>query len=735
LALWRLAACAVAQEPESPFMRQFLVCGPYRDLEPERRLVGPEELPFEGHVTMGRLWVPIDADARGYVDLTVLGPAPTAATLAHVYLRSDADQELVLLLGSDDRAQVTLNGRRIHASPADKSGSWQADQERIPIRLDQGWNRLLIRIWNDSAGCGFSARLTLPDGRPVTLTTSATVPHELLGSPWLRRSLGPEEVDELLALLERQVRETIYATDRLLRTWQQEGPSLDRSYGTARGHAAAFVEALRGVLDAVLIPGPAADAPARRERAHQAMEALRRQVLQGPYMLTARTDEFLRRAETGSQLWGLVALAASTAHDAGQQAAEVHRALVAARQLLDDTRELYLRPYRIRESTLRVRTTEAVVRLRRGDGSPIDGAQVVAEQMTHDFPFGCNLFAFGMFDTEQQNQTYLRRFRELFSLAVVPMHWSLIEYRQSRPDYERDVRGRPGPEPMIRWCESAGIAVKGSPLLANEGQPLWLRQQPTPEAIEQLVRQHVTDVVGRFRGRIRYWDVVSGAWPQVNFGKLRLGIDYPIAWAAEADPQATLLLGTPHVWIASSVVRKRGDDRIAGLGGVALAAYQSRGAWTPQELEAALDRMGRDSLPVHLDQVMVPGPPRDEAAQAAAVEEFYRTAFAHPAVASISWHDLADRFSAGGQPAGLLRDDLSPKPAYLALVRLIRRTWHTWADGRCDATHGFAFRGYYGRYRIRATLNEGAAPQNASWEIDLTRDGPKEFVLIWPPAP
>jgi len=313
LASWAAAACAQGQAAGSPFVRQFLTCGPYRDLEPERRLVGPEELPFEGHSTMGRLWVPIDADARGYVDVSVLGPTPSAATLAHVYVRSETDQDLVLLVGSDDRVQVTLNGRRVFASPNDKVGSWQADQEKTPVRLSRGWNRLLIRVWNESAGCGFSARFALPDGRPVTLETSAGVPQELVGSPWLRRSLSPDEVDELLSLLERMVRESISATDRKLRAWQQEGPSLDRSYASARGSAAAYVEALRGALEAVLIPGPAAEAAARRQQAQEAAEALRRQVLQGPYMLTARTDEFLQRADMGSQLWGLVAMAASTA--------------------------------------------------------------------------------------------------------------------------------------------------------------------------------------------------------------------------------------------------------------------------------------------------------------------------------------------------------------------------------------------------------------------------------------
>jgi len=723
---------SAAADGEGGFVRQFLACGPYRNLEPERRLVGPRELPFEGHVTMGRLWVPVEARQDGFVNLNVLGPARSAAALAHVYLHSEGDRDLLLLAGSDDRAQVTLNGRRVCGSP-DKTGPWRPDQEKVRVRLKKGWNKLLVRVWNKAARHGFSVRFSLPDGRPVRVRTSATVPPELLDSPWLKRSLKQEEVDELLALLAGQVRSTMSAADRLLRTWKAEGEPLDRSYGQTRASASAYVQALRNVLETVLVPPGGEDAAERRRRADEAKERLRREVLQGPYVLTARTEAFMKRADIGAQLWDLVALAASTAADAGHQAAEVNRALMAARELLSALSEQYLRPFRLTESTLKHRTGELKVRLVHGDGSPIEYAEVAAEQLGHAFPFGCNLFAFEAFDSDDENRLYLRRFGELFNLAVVPMYWSLLEFREGRLDFEQDIRGLAGPEPMVRWCRSMGMRVKGSPLLANEGQPAWLRAKQPDEAA-RLVEAHVRRVVEHFKGRVDSWEVTSGAWPQLAFGKLRLGADYPVKWANEVDPAAQLLVSHSRAWVLVSAARKQARQPF-GLDGVVLSACQTAGAWPEQDLEADLDRIGKAGLPVHLARVMIPGPARDEAAQARAVEAFYRTAFAHPAVAGITWHDLSDRFAAGGRPGGLLRKDLTTKPAYHALARLIRRQWHTLAEGRCDSHGEFRFRGYFGRYRVRAALSEGAAPRIASWEIDLTRGGAREIQLTWPPAP
>jgi hypothetical protein len=79
--------------------------------------------------------------------------------------------------------------------------------------------------------------------------------------------------------------------------------------------------------------------------------------------------------------------------------------------------------------------------------------------------------------------------------------------------------------------------------------------------------------------------------------------------------------------------------------------------------------------------------------------KFYRVCFAHPAVRAITWWDLSDQGSwlPGG---GMLRADMSPKPVYEQLQRLIHQEWTTRLDAATDADGRLAFRGFRGTYRL-----------------------------------
>jgi hypothetical protein len=59
-----------------------------------------------------------------------------------------------------------------------------------------------------------------------------------------------------------------------------------------------------------------------------------------------------------------------------------------------------------------------------------------------------------------------------------------------------------------------------------------------------------------------------------------------------------------------------------------------------------------------------------EALQAEWLRQFYRIALSKPFVESVTWRDLADVPGHYLPFGGLLRGDLSPKPAYEALLEL-----------------------------------------------------------------
>jgi len=62
-----------------------------------------------------------------------------------------------------------------------------------------------------------------------------------------------------------------------------------------------------------------------------------------------------------------------------------------------------------------------------------------------------------------------------------------------------------------------------------------------------------------------------------------------------------------------------------------------------------------------------PSTPQDEDRQAQELVSHYKTLFAHPLVKSITWWDFVDGKWLGA-PSGLLRKDMTAKPAFDELV-------------------------------------------------------------------
>ena len=89
----------------------------------------------------------------------------------------------------------------------------------------------------------------------------------------------------------------------------------------------------------------------------------------------------------------------------------------------------------------------------------------------------------------------------------------------------------------------------------------------------------------------------------------------------------------------------------------------------------------------------------DEEKAAQSLAGLYTLCFAHPRVRGVFWCGLSDR-ERGVDGGGLLRKDLSPKPAHRTLRKLIHVVWHSRDRGRTDALGRFRFRGFFGTYRV-----------------------------------
>lgn len=368
----------------------------------------------------------------------------------------------------------------------------------------------------------------------------------------------------------------------------------------------------------------------------------------------------------------------------------------------------------------RHRKAPAVIQVVDGQGRPMPATRVRVVQKSHEFLFGCNIYGFDRGRSPEEVAAYKERFAGLFNYATLGFYWRSYEPRRGEPRYEATDK-------VVAWCQERGIRMKGHPILwgNRSGVPTWSQGQPAPD----LQRQRVFDILGRYQGRIGFHEVVNEPSHELD-----VPIDGPYRWAREADPKAYLIINDYQVLGDGApaffrLLQKANADGVP-YEGIGIQAHEPRMTRFPLErVQAVLDRYatlgkelhiteftptsaGQNVLGSHVEGVW------DEAAQADYATKFYRVAFAHPAVRAITWWDLSDQFSwlPGG---GLLRADMSPKPAYQALRDLIHKEWKTQAEGQTDASGRFEFRGFLGGYEVRVgdqdeaktfTLRRDASP-------------------------
>ena len=353
-----------------------------------------------------------------------------------------------------------------------------------------------------------------------------------------------------------------------------------------------------------------------------------------------------------------------------------------------------------REAIEKHRKTDAVVRVVDAAGKPVCGASVRVEQVGHEFLFGCNIYMFDKFRDAAKDAAYKRRFAELFNYATVGFYWRWYEHERGKPQYDYTDK-------VVAWCREQGIRMKGHPLLwaDNAGVPPWSKGQPAPE----LQKARVEAIMGRYRA-IEFWEVVNEPSHLPS-----LKIDAPYRWARQFDPKAYLIVNDYYVLgdgapVFHHLLRKAIDDNVP-FDGIGIQAHEPRTMRFPLDrVQRILDHyaaLGRDLhitefTPASSGQKMTgtyADAVWDEAAQADYAGKFYTLCFAHPAMRAITWWDLCDT-GAWLKGGGMLRADLSPKPVYDALRKLIHDDWTTRTAGQADAEGRFAFRGFRGRYRI-----------------------------------
>ncbi|NTW41965.1 MAG: 1,4-beta-xylanase, partial [Cellulomonadaceae bacterium] len=339
---------------------------------------------------------------------------------------------------------------------------------------------------------------------------------------------------------------------------------------------------------------------------------------------------------------------------------------------------------------------------------------------------------------------------DVFNTATLPFYWAGFEPRRGHPDTARLRRA-------AQWFVDHGCAVKGHPLAWHTLAPSWLRDLSTDE-VEEAVRERIVRDVSGFRGLIDVWDAINEVVIMPVFDKedngmtrlcqklgrvetVRLAIDT----ARSANPGATLLLNDFDLSPAYEHLVEDCLEAGVQIDALGLQSHMHQGYWGEDKTLAILERFARFGLPLHMTESTLlsghlmpreiedlndyqipewPSTPEGEARQADEIVRHYSTLISHPAVSSITYWGLTDDGAWLGAPAGLVRTDGTPKPAYLALRDLIKGRW--WLEPttvRTDDEGRIGVQGFLGDYRVTVGSRSGHVTIDAP-------DGVSEVVVV-----
>lgn len=384
----------------------------------------------------------------------------------------------------------------------------------------------------------------------------------------------------------------------------------------------------------------------------------------------------------------------------------------------------------------------AKVTVKDRDGNTVSGVKIRVEQKKHEFLHGANLFMLDELETEEKNETYKDLFREAFNEATLPFYWSDLEPVEGKPRFSKDspkIYRRPAPDLCLEYCEKYGITPKAHCLTYFNFQPDWVDKNDIDDMKRKLEVRYRT-LAERYADRIRGWEVINelfcthDPWNQNAFFRADDVLDWNFKLAEKYFPQNELIVNeTSFVWqwrhfaYARSgyyQMIKNGLERGLRIDTVGMQYHMFHSAeaektrvsdmYNPKTLFAVLDTYEKLGKPVQITEITVPAytdSAEDEAIQAELIENLYGIWFSHKAVEAIIYWNLPDGYAAWAKPGdmsagenkyrgGLLRFDLSKKPAYDVVHHLFRERWVTKTEVETGGDGSAKFKGFYGDYEL-----------------------------------
>ncbi len=397
------------------------------------------------------------------------------------------------------------------------------------------------------------------------------------------------------------------------------------------------------------------------------------------------------------------------------------------------------------------RINEGIEKNRKGDvtisADLPEGATIEVEQLNHAFRFGANIFMLDEFESEEKNAIYREKFSEVFNIATLPFYWKDLEPEEGKPRFAADsprIYRRPAPDLCLDYCREKGIEPKCHCLNYEFFTPQWAWKEDDEEFYAKL-EKHMKDVAEQYADAIPSFEVINELfWSKLMYPREYLHAydedpDYAsrsFAMAEKFFPNNKLIINeceyiTPETFNVRTMYYALIDDLLKRGHRIDSIGFQYHGfvprdgeanfakvKYNPDVMFRVLDLYSRFNLPLQITEMTTPaysGSEEDEEVQAELLRSSYRMFFSHPNMEAIIYWNVVDGYAAFGNLGdmstgentywgGLLRFDMSEKPAWKMLKKLINEEWHTHETLSAD---NLSFRGFFGDYRVTVHTKAG----------------------------
>ncbi len=374
-------------------------------------------------------------------------------------------------------------------------------------------------------------------------------------------------------------------------------------------------------------------------------------------------------------------------------------------------------------------------------GAPVENAKVTAKQISHEFKFGCTSFMLGQFKEEEKNKKWEEEYLKLFNYTVAPLYWLGLEPKEGEPRFSKDsenVYRRPALDAVHEWAKENNLRVKGHCLMYNSFQPGWIPK--TNRELKMAVEERSQKIAERYGKDYVDLDVIN---EQYLVYKNAYGEGWPRNYSiTDEDDHEKWCFDVAKKYFPHSrlfwnegcyetfgfedfkgnksryyLMLKKWIEMGAPIEGIGMQFHVFRKGeeglkdnlcvYNPLRTMELMKVYSEFNLPIHISEITIPSysnEPEDEEIQAELTKRMYKLWFSQEKVDSIVWWNMVDGTAMdpyeNGFHGGLLRNDLSRKPSFDALNKLINEEWKTEICEKSADNGRVAFEGFYGDYEI-----------------------------------